>query len=626
VSVTTPAAAPVVALVGNPNCGKTALFNALTGSRQKVANYPGVTVEKKVGPLTTPAGRTVRIVDLPGTYSLRARSPDEEVTRDIVLGRTQSDVTPDLIVCVADASNLRLALRLVLELKQVGRPVMLSLNMMDIARKRGIEIDIEKLGRELGLPVVSSVAVRRGGTDALLAEIDRRLAAAQAATGTLWTTPDATALRRAQKEADRILASVVKGQGKPDSLTTRVDAVLLHPVAGLVVLLAILFVMFQAVFAWAQPGMDAIEAIFHFLSALVARLPLPDLLKSFLKDGLIGGVGSVIVFLPQIVILFFFILLLEDLGYMARAAFLMDRIMGGAGLHGRAFIPLLSSFACAIPGVMATRVIDDRRDRLTTILVAPLMTCSARIPVYTLIIGAFIPDREVWGFVGLQGLVMFGLYTLGIASALAVSFVVKRLIWRGKSGEPFMLELPDYKLPQAKSLAIGLWTRATIFLKRAGTIILSMMFLIWVLASFPQPPEGASEPAINYSLAARIGTAIQPLTEPLGFNWQINVALIPGMAAREVAVGSLGTIYAISGGEEATDKIAQALSSQWSLATALAFLAWYVFAPQCASTLAVIRRETGGWRWLWVTFFYMLALAYVAAFLTYRIAIAFGGG
>ncbi|WP_422010681.1 ferrous iron transport protein B [Reyranella sp.] len=625
-SVTTPTAAPVVALVGNPNCGKTALFNALTGSRQKVANYPGVTVEKKVGPLTTPAGRTVRIVDLPGTYSLRARSPDEEVTRDVVLGRTQSDVIPDLIVCVADASNLRLALRLVLELKQVGRPVMLSLNMMDIARKRGIEIDTEKLGRELGIPVVTSVAVRRGGTDALLAEIDHRLAAAERATGTLWTTPDAADLRRAQKEADRILAAVVKGQGKPDSLTARLDAVLLHPVAGLVVLLAILFVMFQAVFAWAEPGMDAIEAGFHFLGDLVAGLPLPDLLKGFLKDGLIGGVGSVIVFLPQIVILFFFILVLEDLGYMARAAFLMDRIMGGAGLHGRAFIPLLSSFACAIPGIMSTRVIDDRRDRLTTILVAPLMTCSARIPVYTLIIGAFIPDREVWGFVGLQGLVMFGLYTVGIASALAVSFVVKRLIWRGKSGEPFMLELPDYKIPQAKSIAIGLWTRATIFLKRAGTIILSMMILIWVLASFPQPPEGASEPAINYSLAARIGTAIQPLTEPLGFNWQINVALIPGMAAREVAVGSLGTIYAISGGEEATDKIASALSSQWSLATALAFLAWYVFAPQCASTLAVIRRETGGWRWLWVTFFYMLALAYVAAFLTYRIAVAFGGG
>ncbi len=625
-SASSSAALPVVALVGNPNCGKTALFNALTGSRQKVANYPGVTVEKKVGPLTTPAGRAVRIVDLPGTYSLRARSPDEEVTRDVVLGRTQNDVIPDLIVCVADASNLRLALRLVLELKQVGRPVMLSLNMMDIARKRGIEIDTEKLSRELGLPVVTSVAVRRGGTDALLAEVDRRLTTAEGAGRTSWTAPDAAALRGAQREADRILASVVKGEAKPDSLTTRVDAVLLHPVAGLLVLLAILFVMFQAVFAWAQPGMDAIEALFHFLGDIVARLPLPDLLASFLKDGLIGGVGSVIVFLPQIVILFFFILLLEDLGYMARAAFLMDRIMGGAGLHGRAFIPLLSSFACAIPGVMATRVIDDRRDRLTTILVAPLMTCSARIPVYTLIIGAFIPDREVWGFIGLQGLVMFGLYTVGIASALAVSFVVKRLIWRAQPGEPFMLELPDYKLPQVKSVAIGLWMRATIFLKRAGTIILSMMILIWVLATFPQPPEGATEPAINYSMAARIGTAIQPLTAPLGFNWQINVALIPGMAAREVAVGSLGTIYAISGGEEATDKIAQALSSQWSLATALAFLAWYVFAPQCASTLAVIRRETGGWRWLWVTFFYMLALAYVAAFLTYRIAVAFGGG
>ena len=619
-------ALPVVALVGNPNCGKTALFNALTGSRQKVANYPGVTVEKKVGPLTTPGSRTVRVVDLPGTYSLRARSPDEAITRDVVLGRTQNDVIPDLIVCVADASNLRLALRLALELKQVGRPVMLSLNMMDIARRRGIEIDADKLSRELGLPVVSSIAVRRGGTDALLSEIDRKLAERQGSTAVQWRAPDASGLRNAQKEADRILTAVVRGQGRPDSLTARADAILLHPVLGLVVLLAILFVMFQAVFAWAEPGMDAIEAAFHWLGDLVAAAPLPDLLKSFLKDGLIGGVGSVIVFLPQIVILFFFILVLEDLGYMARAAFLMDRIMGGAGLHGRAFIPLLSSFACAIPGIMSTRVIDDRRDRLTTILVAPLMTCSARIPVYTLIIGAFIPERDVWGFIGLQGLVMFGLYTIGIVGALAVSFVVKRLIWRGKPGEPFMLELPDYKLPRVKSLAIGLWTRATIFLKRAGTIILSMMILIWVLASFPQPPEGASEPAINYSLAARIGSAIQPITAPLGFNWQINVALIPGMAAREVAVGSLGTIYAISGGEEAADKIGQALSSQWTLATALAFLAWYVFAPQCASTLAVIRRETGGWRWLWVTFFYMLALAYVAAFITYRVARALGGG
>jgi ferrous iron transport protein B len=618
--------APVVALVGNPNCGKTALFNALTGSRQKVANYPGVTVEKKIGRLTTPAGRSIEIVDLPGTYSLRARSPDEEITRDAVLGKLVTERAPDLIICVADASNLRLALRLALELKQVGRPVLMSLNMMDIARKRGIEIDSAALERELGIPVVSSVAVRRGGTDALLAALDTRLDANQATVASEWIAPDAGALRGGQREADRVLRAAISKAGHLDPGTAKADAVLLHPVGGLLILLAILFVMFQAVFAWARPLMDAISEGFTWLGALVGQAPLPELVRSFLKDGVIAGVGSIIVFLPQIVILFFFILLLEDLGYMARAAFLMDRIMGGAGLHGRAFIPLLSSFACAIPGIMATRVIDDRRDRLTTILVAPLMTCSARIPVYTLIISAFIPDREVWGFIGLQGLVMFGLYAAGIAGALTVSFVAKRLFWRTSEGEPFMLELPDYKIPQAKSLAFGVWSRALAFLKRAGTTILSMMILIWALASFPQPPDGATDPAINYSLAAKIGHAIEPATMPLGFNWQINVALIPGMAAREVAVGALGTIYAVDGGEEASEKIGKILAGQWSIATALALLAWYVFAPQCASTLAVIRRETGGWKWVAVTFFYMLALAYAAALATYQIARALGAG
>jgi ferrous iron transport protein B len=618
--------APVVALVGNPNCGKTALFNALTGSRQKVANYPGVTVEKKLGRLTTPAGHSIRILDLPGTYSLRARSPDEEITRDVVLGKLAGESAPDLIVCVGDATNLRLALRLALELKRVGRPVVLALNMMDIARRRGIEIDTAVLARELGLPVVQSVAVRRGGTEALVDEIDRLIANLPASLPADWRAPDARDLRGAQREADRVLRAAVKGPGERDRGTAIADSVLLHPVAGLVILLAILFVMFQAVFAWARPLMDLIQAGFAWLGSAIEAAPLPDLLISFLKDGLISGVGSVVVFLPQIVILFFFILLLEDLGYMARAAFLMDRIMGGAGLHGRAFIPLLSSFACAIPGIMSTRVIDNRRDRLTTILVAPLMTCSARIPVYTLIIGAFIPEREVWGFVGLQGLVMFGLYAIGILGALVVSFVIKRLLWRSAAGEPFMLELPDYKLPRLKSLAIGLWTRATIFLKRAGTTIASMMILIWLLASFPQPPEGATGPAISYSLAAMIGSALQAITAPLGFNWQINVALIPGMAAREVAVGALGTIYAIDGGESAAEKIGQAIAGQWSLATALALLAWYVFAPQCASTLAVIRRETGGWKWMWVTFAYMLMLAYAAAFATNQIARALGAG
>jgi ferrous iron transport protein B len=618
--------APVVALVGNPNCGKTALFNALTGSRQKVANYPGVTVEKKTGRVVTPAGRTLDIVDLPGTYSLRARSPDEEITRDAVLGKLETERAPDLIVCVADASNLRLALRLALELKQVGRPVLMSLNMMDIAKKRGIDIDFDVLSRELGMPVVASVAVRRGGIDRLMQALDERIAALPPAGVADWRTPDASALRNAQHEADRVLRVAIRSAGKLDPGTARADAILLHPVAGLMILLAILFVMFQAVFAWAQPVMDVISSGFTWLGVQAAALPLPGLIRSFLKDGLISGVGSVIVFLPQIVILFFFILLLEDLGYMARAAFLMDRIMGGAGLHGRAFIPLLSSFACAIPGIMATRVIDDRRDRLTTILVAPLMTCSARIPVYTLIISAFIPDTTVWGFIGLQGLVMFGLYAAGITGALAVSFVAKRFFWRTTAGEPFMLELPDYKIPQVRSLVIGVANRALAFLKRAGTTILSMMILIWVLASFPQPPEGATGPAINYSIAARIGHAIEPVTKPLGFNWQINVALIPGMAAREVAVGALGTIYAVDAGEGAEEKIGKTLAGQWSLATALALLAWYVFAPQCASTLAVIRRETGGWRWMGVTFFYMLALAYAAALLTFQIARAAGAG
>jgi ferrous iron transport protein B len=615
-----------LALIGTPNSGKTALFNALTGSHQKVANYPGVTVERKAGTLQTPAGRSVNLIDLPGTYSLRGRSPDEEITRDFVLGRLATEPKPDLLLCVADATNLRLALRLVIELKRVGQPMMLVLNMFDIATRRGVKIDLRQLSADLGVPVVTSVAVRRGGTEDLLRQMDEMAAAHTAAPDeSSWKPPSASELRAAQREADRILRVAV-AQPAPDTLTGKLDAVVLHPVAGLAILLAILFVMFQAVFAWAKPVMDLISAGFDALGGMAHDALPAGLVQSFIQNGVISGVGSVIVFLPQILILFLFILLLEDLGYMARAAFLMDRIMGHAGLHGRAFIPLLSSFACAIPGIMATRVIGDRRDRLTTIMVAPLMTCSARIPVYTLIISAFIPDQQVWGWVGLQGLVMFGLYAIGIFSALAVSFVSNHFVWREHPTPPFMLELPDYKLPRVRSVAIGLFMRAKIFLVRAGTTIFSMMVLIWFLASFPRPPEGADEPAINYSLAAMIGHALEPILAPVGFNWQINVALIPGMAAREVAVAALGTVYAIEGGKEAADQIGQALANKWSLATALAVLAWYIFAPQCASTLAVIRRETGGWRWMWATFAYMLTLAYIAAFATYHIAVALGAG
>ncbi|MEN3287916.1 MAG: ferrous iron transport protein, partial [Bradyrhizobium sp.] len=484
-----------LALVGTPNSGKTSLFNALTGSRQKVANYPGVTVERKEGGFVTPQGRQVSVVDLPGTYSLRGRSPDEEITRDFVLGRAKGEVLPDLVLCIADSTNLRLTIRLLLELKNTGRPLALVLNMFDIATRRGVTVDVPKLSQALGVPVVTSIAVRKGGTADLMRLTDDLLSQAPATdVPNTWHPLTVPELRATQREADRIIAASVSLPARPDTWTARIDKVVLNPVGGLVVLLLILFVMFQAVFAWAQPLMDLLSSGFDALGQFVHDELPGGLLQSFLQNGVISGVGSVIVFLPQIIIIFLFILLLEDFGYMARAAFLMDRIMGGAGLHGRAFIPLLSSFACAIPGIMATRVIDNRRDRLTTILIAPLMTCSARIPVYTLIISAFIPAKEVWGVVNLQGLVMFGLYTAGIVSALSVSFVIKFFMWRDYQPAPFMLELPDYKMPRPRSIAIGVYTRAKMFLQRAGTTIFAMMVLIWFLASFPQPPVGATEP------------------------------------------------------------------------------------------------------------------------------------
>jgi ferrous iron transport protein B len=616
-----------LALVGTPNSGKTSLFNALTGSRQKVANYPGVTVERKEGSFVTPQGRQVSLVDLPGTYSLRGRSPDEEITRDIVLGRASGETLPDLVLCVADSTNLRLTIRLLLELKSTGRPLALVLNMFDIATRRGVAVDVARLSEALGVPVVTSIAVRKGGTADLLRLTDELLAQAPIKPReNLWQPLTVSELRGTQREADRIIATSVSLPERPDTRTARIDAVVLHPIGGLAILLLILFVMFQAVFAWAQPLMQLLSSGFDALGQFVHDTLPAGLLQSFLQNGVISGVGSVIVFLPQIIIIFLFILLLEDFGYMARAAFLMDRIMGGAGLHGRAFIPLLSSFACAIPGIMATRVIDNRRDRLTTILIAPLMTCSARIPVYTLIISAFIPPTQVWGWIGLQGLVMFGLYATGIASALGVSFLIKFFMLRDYAPAPFMLELPDYKMPRVRGIAIGVYNRAKMFLQRAGTTIFAMMVLIWFLASFPQPPAGAEGPAINYSLAAMIGTAMAPLLAPVGFNWQIAVALIPGMAAREVAVAAIGTVYAIEGGKEAAEQIGQVLATKWSLATALSLLTWYIFAPQCASTLAVIRRETGSWKWMAITFGYMLALAYAASLATYNVAVSLGAG
>lgn len=613
-----------VALVGNPNSGKTALFNALTGAHQKVANYAGVTVERKEGLIRAASGRTMSVLDLPGTYSLRARSPDEEVTRDAVLGRLAGETPPDVVVCVADATNLRLVLRLVLELKAVGRPMVLALNMYDIAQRQGLRVDLERLRAELGVPIITTVATRKRGIDDLVAAIEDQAAVA-AVTESQWRSPDAAELRAAAREAERIMKACVRPPERPDTLTGKIDSVLLHPVGGLLILFALLFVMFQAVFSWAAPLMDGIEASIAWLGGLVANV-LPDgLLQSLIVDGVISGVGSVLVFLPQILILFLFIIALEDFGYMARAAFLMDKIMGGAGLHGRAFIPLLSSFACAIPGVMAARVIDSRRDRLTTILVAPLMTCSARIPVYTLIIAAFIPNETVWGFANLQGLVMFGLYAAGIISALIVSLLIRKVFWRG-AVEPFMMELPAYKTPDLRSVGFNLWLRAKIFLNRAGRIILPAVIILWVLATFPYPPENAALPAIDYSFAGMIGRALEPIFAPIGFNWQMVIALIPGMAAREVAVAALGTTYAIADAENATGLLASTLASHWSLATALSFLAWYIFAPQCVATLGVVRRETNSLKWTWIMIGYMFGLAYLASLVTYHVAVALGGG
>lgn len=614
-----------VALVGNPNTGKTALFNALTGGRQKVANYAGVTVERKEGQLTTASGRALSILDLPGTYSLRARSPDEVVTRDAVLGRLTGEIEPDVVIAVADATNLRLVLRLILELKAVGRPMVLALNMFDIAQRQGLRIDIEGLQRELGCPIVTTVATRKRGIDDLTAQVEGLIASGPLSTANTWREPSAMEIRDAHRNAQRILRAYVRPPERPDTLTGRIDAVLLHPVAGLTILLSLLFLMFQAVFTWAAPLMDGIDAGFTWLSLLVSQ-GLPDgLIKDFIADGVIAGVGSVLVFLPQILILFFFIILLEDFGYMARAAFLMDKIMGGAGLHGRAFIPLLSSFACAIPGIMAARVIDQKRDRITTILVAPLMTCSARIPVYTLIISAFIPDRVVGPGLNLQGLVMFGLYATGILGALSVSFLIRKVFWRG-AVEPFLMELPTYKLPSTESVARNLWLRAQIFLSRAGRIILPLMVLVWFLSTFPGPPAGASGPAIDYSFAGLIGHAIQPLFAPIGFNWQMVVALIPGFAAREVAVAALGTVYAVANVDANVGALGARLAEQWSLATGLSFLAWYVFAPQCAATLAVVKRETNSWIWAGVMLVYMTTLAYLTSFVVYHAAVAMGAG
>lgn len=613
-----------LALVGNPNSGKSSLFNALTGSRQKVGNYPGVTVDRRAGTFKAPDGRVVDVVDLPGTYSMTPHSPDERITCDVLMGRSAFERTPDAIVCVVDSTTLRLHIRFVLELKHLGIPIVVALNMMDLAERSAIQIDHDRLAQELGVPVVPTVAVRRSGIEAFIDSFSVE------AWNALWqafpVAPPAAGEppgpRDLQREARRIAQQAITHEGFEHVMTRRVDAVVLHPVAGPFVLLAILFVMFQAVFTWAEAPMDWIDGSVVSLQQLALSSMSDSLLRSLVVDGVLAGVGSVVIFLPQILILFAFILALEASGYMARAAFLMDRIMTLAGLNGRAFIPLLSSFACAIPGIMAARTINNPRDRMTTIMVAPLMTCAARLPVYTLIIAAFIPNTVVFGGIRLQGLVMFGLYLAGIVSALVVAAVLKRTLTKGAPPR-LLLELPKYQVPRLRDLLLGLYERARLFIRRAGTIILTVTVVLWGLASFPGPPDDADEPDIYYSAAGSIGRALEVVFAPIGFNWEISVALVPGMAAREVAVSALGTVYALSGDEDAvTESLATVLQTSWPLPTALAFLAWYIFAPQCLSTLAVARRETNSWRWTLFMFGYLFALAYIAAGATFWTATA----
>ena len=619
---------PLVALVGNPNCGKTALFNLLTGSRQKIANYAGVTVERKEGRLRTPSGRAVRVLDLPGAYSLRPRTPDERITCDFVLGRLADERAPDTVVAVVDASNLRRHLQLVLALKRLGHRVVVALNMVDLARGAGTPLNAEALGRELGLPVIETIGIRAGGAQALLEHLDRAappespVARAAPASGERAESIalDRAALARDQAEVTRVLGVLGLESGSGETPSDRLDRVLLHPVVGPLVLASILFLMFQAVFSWAQPFMQGITALIGMAAHWVGTVLPEGLLRSLLVDGVLAGAGAVLVFLPQIVLLFAFILLLEDSGYLPRAAFLLDRLMGGVGLSGRSFIPLLSSFACAIPGIMATRTIPNARDRLVTIMIAPLMTCSARLPVYALLIGAFVPNRTLSFGVGLQGLTLFALYVAGVGGAFLVAWVLKRL---GGTRElhPLQMELPSYHWPSLRNLRIGLWQRLEVFLGRVGGVILSLTIVLWFLSTWPGPPVGATEPAITYSLAGRLGALLAHVFAPIGFNWQISLALVPGLAAREVAVGALGTVYSLSAtGPDVAGQLSPLIASQWTLPTALALLAWYVFAPQCISTLAVVNRETNTWRYPALLAGYLFALAYAAAGITYHVS------
>ena len=689
---------PVIATIGNPNTGKSTLFNALTGMRQKVGNYPGVTVEQVIGTAKLACGE-VTLVDLPGTYSLTAQSPDEMVTVDVLLGKIENIGTPDAILVVVDASNLRRNLFLATQLLELDTPVVIALNMMDLAPECGITIDVERLAKELCVPVVPVVASRREGIDALrnalneaitsrpvpdlkinrrLYEASRELSDALRALGhdlmrleveralideggfaearfLALDTPNLGKRLEATRNAighgrnlatleardrysfiTRTLEAAERRVAMPRVWSDYVDSVLNHPVSGSLIFILTMATVFQSVFAWATPIMDAIgSATVWTADAVEANLP-PGIVSSFLSNGVVAGVGAVIVFLPQIMILFAFIILLEDTGYMSRAAFLMDRLMRWCGLSGQSFIPMLSSFACAVPGIMATRVISDPRSRLATILAAPFVTCSARLPVYALLIAAFVPRQQyLGGFINLQGLVLLGLYLLGMLGAVLTAYFLNKTLLKGPAPR-FLLEMPPYRWPNARSVAVKLWGRVKIFLRRAGTVIFAVAVVVWFLASFPHHPhETASALEAQRDLeSSYLGTAsrvVAPLFSPLGWDWKVTAAVLASFPAREVVIAVLGTIYAVDadaedGAQTITSRIKAAQhadgSPVYTLPMAVGLMVFYALCLQCFSTVAVMRRETNSWRWPIFSWFYMTGLAYIGALLCYQLGSA----
>jgi len=617
---------PLIALIGPPNSGKTTLFNRLTGLRQKVANYPGVTVEKYVGQVQCDSERNVELVDLPGVHGFSARTLDERVTRDVLEGQVEDLPAPDAVVMIVDCTRLESQLMLVEPVLKLEIPTLLVLNMWDELEERGGSLNELELADLLGVEVVKTNARVGLGVEEVkefLSQVEVRESGLPLPEHVLSNVPhgvplpmiDAFTARR--RHLDKVVDRASFVSPGPAQSTNALDSVFLHRIWGPLVFLAVVVVVFQSIFTWAVPLMDGVDLLITTSGEWLASRLSDGWFRSLLIDGVWAGVGSVVIFLPQILILFLFLGILEDSGYMARAAVIADRVMYRVGLQGRAFLPLLSGYACAIPAILAARTVEDERDRLATIFITPFMTCSARLPVYALLIAAFIPEGRLLGpFLGYRAAVLLGLYGLGIAAAVVTAFLLKRTLLRAQPGS-FVMDLPSYRLPSARSIGLRLLDRSKIFLRRAGSIIFAVAIVLWVLTQFPRTDAGP--PLIEDSALGRIGQVIEPTIEPLGFDWRIGVGLVTSLAAREVIVGTLGTIYGV---EDATDDsitLQETLRRDLTLPSAIGLLVFFAFALQCMSTVAVMRRETGGWKWPILQFSYMLFLAYSGAFIAVRI-------